>query len=147
MRLPRHILVPTDFSQSADAALDYAVSLAAKLDAKIHVLNVIGTRALGGELGAMLTSGMLEDLFEANRKGLERLVTERAGKCAFAPVELETGDARTEILQAIPRLAIDLVVMGTHGRRGFSRVLLGSVAEAVARVAPCPVLLVRQGAS
>jgi nucleotide-binding universal stress UspA family protein len=58
---------------------------------------------------------------------------------------LRKGDARTAILAFAEELHPDLIVMGTHGRRGVSRLVLGSVAESVARTAPCPVLLVRSG--
>jgi nucleotide-binding universal stress UspA family protein len=147
MNLPKNILVPTDFSEGAEAALDYAVALAAKLDAKVHLLNVVGVQMMGAAMGVPLSSAAIEAVFDGNQKELDRLVAARAGKCAFGPTLLETGDARTQIEQVVAKVHADLIVMGTHGRRGFSRLLLGSVAEAIARIAPCPVLLVRQGMS
>ena len=59
MNLPKNILVPTDFSESAEAALDYAVALAAKLDAKVHLLNVAGLQLLGAEMGIPITASMV----------------------------------------------------------------------------------------
>jgi len=144
MNLPKNILVPTDFSEGAEAALDYAVALAAKLDAKIHLLNVLGIEMLGAEMGLAMTQSIVDEIFHGNQKELDRLVAARNGKCAFGPTQLEVGDARALIEQVATKLKADLIVMGTHGRRGFKRMFLGSVAEAVARVAPCPVLLVRQ---
>jgi nucleotide-binding universal stress UspA family protein len=67
----------------------------------------------------------------------------RAGKAPFAQTSLRFGDPRTEIQAAAAEIGIELIVMGTHGRRGVSRLLLGSVAESIARTAHCPVLLVR----
>jgi nucleotide-binding universal stress UspA family protein len=57
---------------------------------------------------------------------------------------LRTGDARDLIVRACEEVGADLIVMGTHGRRGVSRALLGSVAESVVRIAPCPVLTIRK---
>ncbi|HUJ58331.1 MAG TPA: universal stress protein [Kofleriaceae bacterium] len=144
MNLPKNILVPTDFSANADAALDYAVALAGKLDAKVHVLNVVAVQTLGADLGIAVTQSVVESVMEGNQKALERLVAERASKASFGPIQLELGDARTVIDQMAAKLGADLIVMGTHGRRGVRRLLLGSVAESIARTAPCPVLLLRQ---
>jgi len=144
MALPKNILVPTDFSKGAEAALDYAVALAAKLDAKVHVLHVMAAQLYGSEIGVAITASMIDEIFRAARGSLDRLVAPRTGKCAFGPPLLETGDARATIEQTALAVHADLIVMGTRGNRGVTRLLLGSVAEATARVSPCPVLLVRE---
>lgn len=147
MKLPRAILVPIDFSQGAEAALDYAVELAGKLDARVHVLNVIGIPALGvPELGVALTSTVIEQLITDNQAGLEKLAAPRRASGRIGEVLLKTGDARDVINHTCKELGADLIVMGTHGRRGLSRALLGSVAESVVRTAPVPVLTVRSQA-
>jgi len=143
MNLPKTILVPTDFSENAEQALDYAVALAAKLDAKVHLINVIGMQMLGAEYGIAVTQSMVEDIMRGNQTALDNLVAARAAKASFGPAELEFGDARAVIQATAQKINADLIVMGTHGRRGMSRLLLGSVAESVVRTAPCPVLLVR----
>jgi len=143
MNLPKTILVPTDFSENAEQALDYAVAFAAKLDAKIHLLNVIGMQMLGAEYGLAVTQSMVDDTMRGNQGALDKLVAARAGKAAFGPPQLEFGDARAVIETVAQKLHADLIVMGTHGRRGVKRLLLGSVAESVVRTVPCPVLLVR----
>lgn len=145
MKLPKNILVPTDFSEGSEAALDYAVALAAKLDAKVHLLHVVALQMFATDIGVAVTAAMVDELFDSNQKALDKLVAERAGKCAFGPATLKAGDARLEIEAAAKRVDADLLVMGTHGRRGFKRLALGSIAEATARIAPCPVLLVRAG--
>ena len=66
--LPKTILVPTDFSQNAEQALDYATALAGKLDAKVHVLNVIGMQMFGAEYGVAVTSSMVEDVMRDNQR-------------------------------------------------------------------------------
>lgn len=147
MSVPKTILVPTDFSETAEAALDYAVDLASKLDAKIHLVSVIGAQLIGSEYGIAMTTSMMEAACGRQQGRLDELVAARASKASFGPAVLETGDARIQIDQVARRIGADLIVMGTHGRQGIQRLLLGSVAEAVSRVAPCPVLLVRKGVS
>lgn len=147
MKLPKTILVPTDFSDNAAQALDYAVELAAKLDAKIYVLNVIGMRMFGAEYGLAVSQSMVDDVMQGNQRELDKLVAARTGKVAFGQSLLEFGDARAVIEQTASKLSADLIVMGTHGRQGMKRFLVGSVAESVVRTAPCPVLLVRDVAS
>jgi universal stress protein A len=142
--LPKTILVPTDFGRAAEAALDYAVALAGRLDARIHVLNVVQIQSIGAEYAMVMTQEMLEEPLARNQQKLEQLVAPRAGQATFGPPVVVTGDARLQIEQAARRIGADLIVMGTHGRHGVSRLLLGSVAEAVLRIAPCPVLLVRE---
>ena len=142
--LPKSILVPTDLTEGAEEALDYACELAARLGATIHLLNVIGIPALGlPELGVALTSTVIDTMIADNQKAIEALAARKSGQATIGQVLLRTGDARDLINQAAIEVGADLIVMGTHGRRGVSRALLGSVAETVVRSAPCPVLTVR----
>lgn len=144
LTLPRKILVPVDFSPSSEQALDYALALAAKLDATVHVLNVIPIPAHGvPELGIALTSSVIDEIVRDNQAALDKLVAARAGKAKLAEPLLRTGDARDMILHTIEEVGADLVIMATHGRRGVVRALLGSVTEMVVRVSPVPVLTVR----
>jgi nucleotide-binding universal stress UspA family protein len=144
MSLPKHILVPVDFSEYAEHALDYAVELAAKLDAQVHILNVIGVPALGvPELGVAVTSTIIESIIHDHQVALDKLADARKTKAKLGEIMLRTGDARDVILRACEEVTADLVVMGTHGRRGLRRALLGSVAESVVRTAQCPVLTIR----
>lgn len=140
--LPKHILVPTDLSEGAEQALSYACELARGLGARVHLLNVISIPALGvPEIGIALTATMIDDLVVENQAAIERL----AQTCGpqIGQLLVRTGDARDVINQTAKELGIDLIVMGTHGRRGITRALLGSVAETVVRTAPCAVLTVR----
>jgi nucleotide-binding universal stress UspA family protein len=141
--LPKHILVPTDLSEGAQQALDYACELARKLDAEVHLLNVIGIPALGvPEIGLAMTSTMIDQMVLDNQAAIAKLAETR---CAArrGQVMVKSGDARDVIIQTAKELSVDLIVMGTHGRRGLSRALLGSTAELVVRMAPCAVLTVR----
>lgn len=142
--LPKNILVPTDLSPHAEEAFEYACELAVKLDATVHLVNVIGIPALGvPELGVAVTSTMIESVVNSNQEALDALVARRRGDVRIGQILMKTGDARDMIDEAAKEVGADLIVMGTHGRRGFSRALLGSVAETVVRTAPCPVLTVR----
>lgn len=142
--LPKSILVPTDLSDGAEEALDYALELAATFGATVHLVNVIGIPALGvPELGVALTSSVIDTMIRDNQVALEKLADEKRGVAPLGEILLRTGDARDVICQTAKETHADLIVMGTHGRRGVSRALLGSVTESVVRQAPCPVLTIR----
>jgi nucleotide-binding universal stress UspA family protein len=95
------------------------------------------------ELGVAVTSTVIDQLIAENQTAVDALAAARRDRTQFGQVLLKTGDARDVIDQTAKELGIDLIVMGTHGRRGLKRALLGSVAETVVRAAPCPVLTVR----
>ena len=141
--LPKHILVPTDLSEGAEQALAYACELARTLDAEIHLLNVVGMPALGvPELGVAMTATVIDQLVVENQTALQELARARCA-ARLGQVLIKAGDARDMINRTAQELGVDLIVMGTHGRRGLTRALLGSVAESVVRSAPCAVLTVR----
>jgi nucleotide-binding universal stress UspA family protein len=142
--LPKNILVPTDLSEGAEEALEFACELARKFDATVHLLNVIGVPALGvPELGIALTSSVIDSLMEDNQIAMDKVAESKRVHTRIGEVLLRTGDARDVINQTARELGVDMIVMSTHGRRGVSRALLGSVTESVVRTAPCPVLTVR----
>ena len=140
--LPKHILVPTDLSEGAEQAFDYACELARTIGAEVHLLHVIGIPALGmPEIGLAMTSATIDQMVVDNQDALDKL----AARCTATRGQalVRSGDARDLINQTAKELGVDLIVMGTHGRRGLTRALLGSVAETVVRSAPCAVLTVR----
>lgn len=144
MTLPRTILVPVDFSPNSETALDYAVELAGKLDAKVYILNVIALSGLGvPELGAALAPTVIDSMVRDSEAALAKLADARRSQAKIADTLLRTGDARDIIIHTAEEVSADLIVMGTHGRRGVGRALLGSVAESVLRTSPCPVLTIR----
>jgi nucleotide-binding universal stress UspA family protein len=145
MTLPKIILVATDLSECAEQALDYAVALAGKLEAKIHLLNVIVIPAMAiPEVGVAVASTLIESTVRAQQTELDK----RASGYPAGTLEtvLRTGDARDVILDVAREIGADLIAMGTHGRRGVRRALIGSIAESVVRTAPCPVLTIRHKA-
>lgn len=144
MRVPRSILVPTDFSPAAALALEYAIALADKLDARVHLLNVLGLSALQlPDVGAALPAAIIDHLVESNQTALARLVAEHEDCRCLGEVMFRTGDPRDVIETVARELRVDLIVMGSHGRHRCDPSILGSVAESVLRAAPCPVLIAR----
>jgi nucleotide-binding universal stress UspA family protein len=133
------ILAPTDFSENASDALAYAASLASKLGARLTLLHVAQLPAYAY---AEHTMPSLDELLPRAQDALDRAV-ERAQK-THRDVDgiLATGHAADRIVELARDRDFDLVVMGTHGRRGLPRALIGSVAEHVVRLSPVPVLTV-----
>ena len=136
----KKILFPTDFSHTGDAALNTAATLAREWGAKLIIAHVEEPPLAYG--GGEMYYGMPEPRTADLAKMLEEVVP---GK---TPVPCEHRLITGEPSEAIIRLAeaeqVDLIVMGTHGRTGLSRFLMGSVAEAVVRGAKCPVLTLKQ---
>ena len=139
--LPKLILVPTDFSANAEPALDYACELAAKLGATVRLVHAVA--APPSTLQVALSEEVLVKLVREHHEALDRLAEPRRALASFGEASVEVGDPRDTIVKVAKELSVDLIVMGTHGRRGLSRVVMGSVAEDVIRHAPCPVLVVR----
>jgi nucleotide-binding universal stress UspA family protein len=135
------ILVPTDGSECADAAATEAVDLAATFEAALHVVYVVDVAALPSTIDVGYVSEALED---AGEEAIER-VRDRAAAAGVEDVETEVvyGTPHRSILQYADEADVDLIVMGTHGRSGLERYLLGSVTEKVVRTADAPVLTVR----
>jgi nucleotide-binding universal stress UspA family protein len=142
----KRILVPTDFSAPADAALTYAIDLASKLGASISLVHVFDDPS-GIHTGEYvpMPSEMRGEIVADLRRRLAELVAKR-GHSELNPQLLVGPTART-IVETARDSGADLIVIGTHGRHGMSRLLIGSVAERVVRTATCPVLTVRSAAT
>lgn len=141
------ILVPTDFSETADAALEYAKTLAANLGASLHLLHVFHDPNIAATYGNEVFVAPPPDLREQEiataRAGLLKRMSPAEEKRFGGTRAIVEGLTAKEIVKYAEEYAIDLIVMGTHGRRGVAHILLGSVAEHVVRTARCPVLTVR----
>jgi universal stress protein A len=131
----KHILVATDFSECSEAAVAHGRALAAAFDASLGLLHVVKaplqevwTSAPGAEL---LAHRRLEEVAAALGLGPDRVVAATVW-----------GDPSDEILRCAREHQADLIVCGTHGRSGWDHIVMGSVAERLVRLAPCPVLTV-----
>ncbi|MBX3260509.1 MAG: universal stress protein [Labilithrix sp.] len=141
---PKTILVPTDFSEPARVAFDYAVQLAEKLGSSVHLVHAFEIPLVGFPDGVMTISAeMASRIIDAAQKALDDLVQPYASRKVEIHTSLEQADPRDAVLAVAKRLGADLIVMGTHGRRGIARALIGSVAESVVRTSPLPVLTLR----
>jgi universal stress protein A len=141
------ILVPIDFSPSARAALEYASFLSGKLGAAIEVLHVWEPPGyVGPDALALLPVGSGQPGWEQTRTEVQRegeTLLGRGARPSTMSIRVESGEPSDKILEIARDGRADLIVMGTHGRTGLARLLIGSVAEAVLRRSVCPVLTLR----
>ena len=142
----KNVLVATDFGEPADMALKYGREFARTFGAKLHVLHVVD------DLSAHVVSpesaigvGRLQiEIEESARARANRLVSDEDRQALRAEVTVVTNLFAAQAIVAYARDArIDLLITGTHGRGTVAKLIVGSVAEKVARTAPCPVLVVR----
>ncbi|MBV8139131.1 MAG: universal stress protein [Deltaproteobacteria bacterium] len=138
------ILSPIQFNdQNSLDALDLAQQFASKNESEIVLLHVIPRSMVKPDLPGY------QDLFADNQRKvadeLERIATHHLAGCPHQVV-VKSGDPAETIVRVAQELGADLIVMATHGRRGLSHLVMGSVAERVLREAPCLVLTKRPGA-
>jgi nucleotide-binding universal stress UspA family protein len=138
------ILLPTDLSEYAVGARPYAVELARTFGAALHLLSVVDAHWVGPVVSAEFP-GQIEDTLRLHRQAAERGVRAQADEITGIPVRAEVvvGAPHVEIVRYARREEIDLIVLATHGRTGLAHALIGSVAEKVVQMAPCPVLTVK----
>ena len=148
----RRILVPLDGSPTANRGLDAAIALAKNQSARLCLVHVVDelvvTQGLNGTM--YVPPGNIEDLLSALRASGEKLLRKagekiRQRRIRFDTALIETAGHRVAdlIVKQAKKWHADVIVLGTHGRRGLSRVVMGSDAEMIVREAPVPVLLVR----
>lgn len=162
------ILVPIDYSDHSDRALQWGASLAEKYRARLLLLHVISRASEDlPERGVRRTDTLLPfaldnpsvyhapgaerevvsvDLIEMAQSDLKDLAIAKVGESLSVSPTVGIGKPAEEILRVARDEAVDLIVMGTHGRTGLHHVLMGSVAETVMRIAPCPVFTVKAAA-
>ncbi|ETX00374.1 universal stress protein [Candidatus Entotheonella palauensis] len=140
----KHILVPTDFSAYADHALAYAIELATALRARLTLLHVFHLSPLTvGEVPPAVLNTVLQEI-ETDAQKQTQIALDRIQQAGLqGDSAIVEGLPFQTIIDAAKDKDIDLIVMGTHGRTGLTHVLMGSVAEKVVRLAPCPVLVTR----
>jgi nucleotide-binding universal stress UspA family protein len=137
------ILVPTDFSETSDAALAYAKALATAFSASLHLVHVFEDPFTAGTLASEVYAPIPPDLRAQVLADLRQRLDERMPQ-GVGTSEILTGITAKVLVDYAREQQVDLIVMGTHGRGGMAHLLLGSVAERVVRTAPCPVLTVRE---
>ena len=141
----KKILVATDFSEAADAALSYGRALARAFGARLLVIHVVDDMylRLGGDAYAAVLPELQQDVERQARERLDELVRDNDPTPLAIDLIIREGATANEIVKYAKDADIDLVVVGTHGRGAVAKLLMGSVAERVVRTADCPVLTVR----
>lgn len=164
MPLPKVILVPSDFGAASDAALDQAIELARAFGAKprpesgqarqpvggvgvepqLVLLHVYEVPIVGFPDGALVaTADLTAQIVEGAQAGLEHQIATREGEGVSIRGIIKQGDPYRMINETADEVGADLIVMGTHGRHGIARMLIGSVAEKVVRTSKVPVMTIR----
>lgn len=143
----RQICAPTDFSECGDHAVKYGAALARQFAASLHILHVIqdvGDKLRHPDFTSAGTS--VQEFLKALEKGATEYLARLAAGKEWKDLRVERlyryGNAAEEIVRYAQHNAIDLLVLGTHGRSGLRHLLAGSVTERVVRTSPCPVLTV-----
>jgi nucleotide-binding universal stress UspA family protein len=137
------VLVPVDFTETSDRALEYAIELARRFEARVTVMHAYQIPVYGFPDAAYITSAELAaQISAAAQKRLDEIVESHKTAGVEMIAVLRDGVAWEEINAIASETHADLIVIGTHGRRGLSRALLGSVAENVIRTSTLPVLVI-----
>src|SRR6267142_7290901 len=144
----KRILVPVDGSPTSDLGLREAIDFAKAQKARLQLVHVVDVHnsLLAGAQGGAYMADLIEALKQRGRRILEKAaeLARKAGlACDTVLLETLTGPAAEPILRQAKKARVDLIVMGTHGRRGLRRLVMGSDAEHIVRNAPVPVMLVR----
>jgi universal stress protein A len=139
IQLFRKVLCPIDFSEHSLAALDVALKIAQQNDAALCLLNVVILPAVAAGVQTVPTEPY-PDLEKGRQEQWVKLARERIPATVRYETLVVNGDPAEAVLKAARDLNADLIVMGTHGRKGLSHLVLGSVAERVIRESPIPVL-------
>jgi nucleotide-binding universal stress UspA family protein len=134
-----------DFFKPSKQALDYALKLASNYDAVVYALHVVAPIIPAAYGAPFSAQDLTADLEKESKKLLKKLQADAARSGVRVSTEVRIGDIDVEIRRAIDKLSADLVVMGTHGRRGFERLVMGSVTERMLRHCPVPLITVGPG--
>ena len=140
------ILVPTDFSEASQAALEYAKGLAVAFGSSIHVVHVMEdllAHAWSAEVYVASMPNLREEIEKEAHERLAAMLSDDERARFSVKTVVVAGSPFLEIVRYAKTNDIDLIVIGTHGRGPIAHMLLGSVAERVVRKSPCPVLTVR----
>jgi nucleotide-binding universal stress UspA family protein len=140
----KKILFPCDLTENSARILPYVVGLAEKYNASIYLLHVVEdfSKWAGFYIPHTPVKEMQEQAFKNAERLMERVCEENLEGCLYFVRVIQAGEPPAEILKFIDSEGIDLVVMGTHGRKGLEHAFFGSVAENVVKRSPVPVMVV-----
>ena len=140
----KKILFPVDFSEASPKIVPYVKEMADKFDSEIHILYV--ARTFQHFVSSYVPHPSI-DLFdnaavEGGKKNIEEFVEEYFKDCGKVKINVSNGYEAEEIINYIEKEKIDLLIMGTHGRKGIDKLIFGSVAEKVTKATPIPIMLI-----
>ncbi len=140
----KKILFPVDFTTATDKILPFVKDMAKAFNSKLYLLHVIRSpeEFAGFEMGPAWYVAFEKDLREGAEKSMRRLVAEQLDDIGEVETAIEMGDISDTIIDFVNKNDVDMIIIGTHGRKGLEKVMFGSVAEGVIKDAPCPVLTV-----
>jgi nucleotide-binding universal stress UspA family protein len=138
------ILFPIDLTENSSKILPYVLSVSEKYDSSIYLLHVVHDLLKWGHSYVPHTSmdNFLKEAIAGAEKAMDRVCDEQLQSCPNFQRRIVSGDPVAEILKTIESEGIDMVIMGTHGRKGLEHVIFGSVAENVVKKSPVPVLTI-----
>ncbi|MDR4503415.1 MAG: universal stress protein [Candidatus Scalindua sp.] len=142
----KRILFPTDFSPCAEHALKYALTFASEHKAKLYVMHVVGdfySPSVTGENGEPADPPDFKKMEAEAKKAIQQLIPERFMEELEVENIIVQGTPFREIVKSAKKYNVDLITIATHGRKGISHMLMGSTAERVVQMAPCPVLTIK----
>ncbi len=140
----KKILFPVDFTSSSKKVLPFARFLAEKLGASLSLLHVVrGAEDFTGfDMGAAWFASFEQELVSGAEKAMERFVHEELEGVPNVEQKVVMGDVVEEILKEVDNIGAEMIVIGTHGRKGLEKIVFGSVAREVVQKASCPVVTV-----
>jgi len=140
----KKILFPCDLTQNSSKILPYVLSVSEKYNSTIYLLHVVQDLHRWGQLYVPHPSMTVlqKEALEAAEKAMDRICEEQLQSCPNFQRRIVSGDEATEILKTIDSEGIDLVIMGTHGRKGLEQTIFGSVAGNLVKKSPVPVLTI-----
>jgi nucleotide-binding universal stress UspA family protein len=141
----KRVLVPTDFSESARHAVTYGVSFAREYGAELLLLHVVENLTVGyaSDLFPVPMAEVFQEISGYAKAEIAKLAEEARGRGVSVREEVVQGKPSAEIIRFAAENAVDMIVLGTHGKGVLDQALFGSTTERVVRKAPCPVLTVR----
>lgn len=136
------VLVPTDGSDTADRAVDHALGIAAAFDGELHALSVVDVSTVASSSDIVPSDTVIESLTDRGERAVASVADRADERGVESVTEVVQGFPGSTILRYVREEEMDIVVMGTHGRTGLGRALLGSTAERIVRRSPVPVCTV-----
>lgn len=137
------ILFPCDFTENSSKILPYVLSMAERYNSQVYILYVDELQKWGGHfIPHTSLEALRQESLKAAEKAMDKICEEELQSCPNFQRKIVSGDPVVEILKLIESEGIDMVVMGTHGRKGLEHAIFGSVAENVVKKSPIPVLIV-----